>query len=81
MCSAYNSTYVHDILRHVIISNKHGVYELPNELSNDLSLRILRNWEMSGKSYNFIELQPSAQSFSQNENFVSINKKLLKKRN
>ena len=27
----------------VIISNKHGAYELPNELSNDLRLGILEN--------------------------------------
>ena len=26
------------------ISNKHGIYELPYELSNDLRLRILGNW-------------------------------------
>ena len=27
--------------RSVIISNKYGIYELPNELSNDLKLGIL----------------------------------------
>ena len=27
----------------IIISNKHGIYELPHELSNDLRLRILGN--------------------------------------
>ena len=26
------------------ISNKHGIYELPHELPNDLRLRILGNW-------------------------------------
>ena len=26
-----------------IVSNKHGIYKLPNELSNDLRLRILGN--------------------------------------
>ena len=29
--------------RSVIISNKHGIYELPHELPNDLRLRILEN--------------------------------------
>ena len=41
---------------------------------------ILRNQEISGKSQNFIQLLPSAQS-SQNENFVSTSKNLLKNRN
>ena len=39
----------------VIISNKHGTYELIHELPNDLSLSILRNYEISVKSQNFIE--------------------------
>ena len=29
--------------RSAIISNKHSIYELPNELPNDLRLRILEN--------------------------------------
>ena len=37
--------------------------------------------EISGKSQNFIELFPSAQSSFRNENFVNISKKLLKNRN
>ena len=40
----------------VIISNKLGIYELPHELPNDLRLRILGNYDKSGKSQNFIEL-------------------------
>ena len=35
---------------------------------------------MSEKSQNFIELQPSDQSSSQNKNFVSTSKKLLENR-
>ena len=27
--------------RNVILSNKHGIYELPHELPNDVKLRIL----------------------------------------
>ena len=56
------------------------MYELPHELPNDLRLRILGNYEISGKSQNFIELLPSDSS-SRNENFVSTGKNLLKNRN
>ena len=31
------------VKRRVIISNKHGIYELPHELPNDLRLKILQN--------------------------------------
>ena len=44
------------VKRTVIISNKHGIYELPHELPKDLRLTILENYEISGKSQNFIEL-------------------------
>ena len=40
----------------VIISSKHGIYELPHDLWNDLGLKILWNWEISRWSQNFIEL-------------------------
>ena len=52
------------------------MYELPN----DLRLRVLGNWEISGKSQNFIEELSSAHS-SQNKNFVSFSTNLLKKLN
>ena len=42
--------------QNVIVSNKHGIYELPHELPNDLTLRILRNLEISGKYQNDVEL-------------------------
>ena len=32
-----------------IINYKHDIYELSDELPNDLSLRILENYEISGK--------------------------------
>ena len=39
------------VKRRVIISNKHGMYELPHELPNDLRLENLRKlgdvWEIS----------------------------------
>ena len=40
----------------VIISNKHGIYELPHKLPNDLTYRILKNKEISEKSKNLLEL-------------------------
>ena len=44
------------VKRSAIISNKKGVYELPQKLPNDLRLRILGNKEKSGKSQNLVEL-------------------------
>ena len=35
--------------RSVIVSNKHGIYELPHDLPNELRLKILGNKEISGK--------------------------------
>ena len=46
----YQFLFSPQVKRSVIISNKHGIYELPHELLKDL-----RNWERSGKSENFIE--------------------------
>ena len=40
----------------VIISSKHGIYELPHDLWNDLGLKILWNWEISRWSQNLVEL-------------------------
>ena len=39
-----------------MISNKQDLYELYQELPIDLTLRILGNQVISGKSLNFIEL-------------------------
>ena len=41
--------------RCAIITYKHEIYELPHELPNDLRLRILRNYEISGKCLSFIQ--------------------------
>ena len=38
-----------------IISFKHGIYELPHELPNDLGLRNLLNEEILEMGLNFIE--------------------------
>ena len=65
----------------VIISNKYGIYQLVHELLNNLKLlRILGNQEISGRSQNFIELQPSPQPSSQNKNYLDTSKKLMKKK-
>ena len=67
----------------VVISNKHGSnkHKLPYKLPNNLRLEILGNLEISAKSQNVRELKPSAQSSSQNENFVNTSKKFPKNRN
>ena len=53
------------------------MYELPYELPNDLSLSILGNLEISGKSQDFIELFCSAQSSFRNEKLIVGNSKNL----
>ena len=62
------------------IESKRGMYELPHEFPNDLRLESLRKSKLSGKFQNFIELFPNPQ-YSQNENFVSTSKNLLRNRN
>ena len=59
------------VKQRVIISNKHGIYRFPHKLQNLGSYEI---YEISQKSQNFIELKPSAQSYSQNEIFASTSK-------
>ena len=49
------------------------------EFLSNLRLRILGNWEISGKFQNFIDLPSAIQSSSQDENFVNTGKNLLKK--
>ena len=39
-----------------INSDKHGIYELPHELPNDLKPSVLGNCEKPGKSQNLLEL-------------------------
>ena len=64
--------------RLTIITYKHGMYELPYELPNDLRLRILGNMKILGKCLNLIEWWPSAQSPFQNKSFVCTGKKVPK---
>ena len=36
--------------RSLIISNKHGIYQLPHDFPNNLKLQILGKWKIFGKS-------------------------------
>ena len=51
--------------RNVIIGNNYGIFELPHQLLNNLRLRILDKKEKSGKSHKRLELERSAQFYSQ----------------
>ena len=43
------------VKRCAIITYKHGIYEMPDELPNDIRLRVVENEEKSGKYLNCIE--------------------------
>ena len=45
-----------EVKRSMIISNKHGIYELLHAFLKDLGFKILGNQKVSGKSQNFTEL-------------------------
>ena len=60
------------------ITCKHGIYDLPNELLNDLRLRNLGNWAILGKCLNFTKSSASAGPPSENKNFVSTSKNVPK---
>ena len=45
-----------EVKRSGIISNKQGVYKLPEEVLNDLKLKNLENHEKLGESTNLLEL-------------------------
>ena len=77
----YQIFFSPQVKQSVIINNKHGIYELLNELPNDLRLRTLRNQERTLKPQKINELFPSAQSSPQNKNFVDTIKKLLNNTN
>ena len=66
--------------RFAILTYQNGIYELPSELPNDLKVRILGDYEKSGKCLDFIELQSSAQSPWKNGYFVNTSKILFKNR-
>ena len=51
----YQIFFSPQVKRWAIISNKHGISELPHDSPNDICLRILRNQEISENRLNFIE--------------------------
>ena len=63
-----------------LYSNKHGMYQFPHKLPNDIRFRILESQEISEISQNFVEVQPSAQTFLQIGSVVSTGIKLLRNR-
>ena len=76
----YQISHSWQVKRCVIITYKHGIYEILHELPIDLRLRILGYLEISGKCLNFIEWYTSVQSSCQFENFINPSKKTLKNR-
>ena len=66
----YKKSDTQQVKQYLISSINNIVYELPHELPNDLSLTILGIWEVLGKCQNWEEIEPSDQSFFQNETFV-----------
>ena len=76
----YQISHSWQVKRCVIITYKHGIYEMLHELPIDLRLRILGYLEISGKCLNFIEWYTSVQSSCQFENFINPSKKTLKNR-
>ena len=75
----YQIFFSPQVKRNMIVSNKHSICKLPHELPNNFTVRILPNWESSGKSQNSIELQPSAQSPHQTQPSPNTSSKTLKK--
>ena len=68
------------VKRRAIVSRKHCIYNLSHELPSELGLRILRNYEKSGKFQKFIELETSTQPFVLNEKVFNTSQILLKNR-
>ena len=69
------------VKRWAIFTYKHGIYELPHELPNDLRLRILRKLGNISKVSKFHRIIVYAQSCCQNKSFVNTSGKLFKNRN
>ena len=44
----YQILFSPQVKRCAVISYKHGMYELPHEMPNDIRLRTVENWEISG---------------------------------
>ena len=92
----FGDNHFHNILRHddllrnfplpqvkrcPIITYKHGICKLSNDLPNDLRFRTLGNEKISQKFPNSMEWYFCDQSPCQSKSFVHTKKKLLKNRN
>ena len=51
----YQTFFSPEVKRYLINTYNHGIYQLPQLLSNVLGLRTLGYWEKIGKYLNFIE--------------------------
>ena len=69
------------VKRCMIITSKHGIYELLYKSPNELRLMIIGNQEKSGKCVNSPEKYHTVQSSFQNENFINPSKNPLKNSN
>ena len=54
----YQTFFSPQVKRSAIISNKHGIYELPDDLPNDLRLRKLENTRKISKLQGAIAQRP-----------------------
>ena len=77
----YQIFFSPQVKRSPIISNKHGIYELPHELKNDIKLRILGNKEISEKSQNLQNNGLISSLPGKTKIFFKTSDKLLKIRN
>ena len=68
------------VKRDLISSIINFVYELPHKMPNNLTLRMLGNYEILGKPQNWVEIEPSAQSPLQKYSFGHSSQKLRKTR-
>ena len=52
-----------EVKKYAVITNKHGIYELPHEFPDDLRLRILGNNEKTSKNYTLVPILLSKKTF------------------
>ena len=67
-----------EVKRCRVVTYKNGIYEVPQELLNDLRIRNWANHEISGKCEIFKDGYPSSRCSCENENFVDTIKQFLK---
>ena len=74
----YQTLIPPQVNRWEIITYKHGIFDLPHELLNDLKLNNVVNQEILEKCLNFIQSPPGGSPPSQNKGFVTTIKKVTK---